>query len=296
MLPYIKEFFSRSEVDYLVTMAGVDWITLTGDTYASKKRIGAMATAMIDDGMTKGQKLQRTSRNGYQLSSVDGIQWGTGPRGWMICLSGDIARAHWLVFYAYSKNCTRLDLQTTIAYRGYDKPIVEELHRKALADIGIPYQKHATYIQSGPRGDTLYFGSRTSSQYGRVYDKGKQSKGDDRFCNSIRFEVEFKKPLSIQTATWLCNEAPDVKGITDKVLSWFFDRGIEGPQIYSYTDNEAQMSRQGGSIERKLAWLRTTVSSTYKQLKLAGFQAEADEALGATDGIQLSNPTETKGE
>jgi len=295
MSAFIKEFFSGTNLNHLVVMAGVDWITLTGETYASKMRVSAMATALLEDGLLMGQKLQRTSRNGYQLSSVDGLQWGTGNRGWMVCLSGQMARKHWLIFYAYSKNCTRLDLQATIAYRDYGPGIIEGLHKRAQELVGEPYAKHATIIQSGPRGDTLYYGSRTSSQFGRVYDKSKQSKLSEQFDNCIRFEVEYKKPLSGQIATWLCDKAPDEKGMTDKVLSWFFERGIEGPAIYSYSDNEPQMWRKESSLERKLSWLRTTVRPTYRQLKLAGFQVEADEALGATDDIQSIDNSDNKG-
>lgn len=292
----IEEFFSSTDYQHIVLNAGVDWLTVTGETMQSKERITAMAHAITDQAMEEGQKLFHSNRNGYHLTHVEGIQWGSGHQGWMVCLSGQTARRYWMSFYAYSKNCTRLDLQTTIAYRGYTGREIREIHQQANDNHGEAFDKHSTLILNGQKGDTLYYGARASAQMGRIYDKHRHTKGDARFDKCIRFEVELKKPLSGQWAAWLCENSPDDKGITDRVLGWFFDRGMEGPPVYTYSDNAIQMEKGGTSIERKLAWLRTTVRSTYSQLRLLGYQTEADDALGVTDQIETVSPIITQKE
>jgi len=285
----IKDFFELTTDEHLVVSAGVDWITLTGDSQSSKERVGAFAMEMLEEGMCQGQKLHRTARSGYQLSSVEGIQWGTGHSGWMVCLYGETARKHWLPFYAYSKNCSRVDLQCTIAYRHYEPRIVEKLYREALGGLSEEVASRMSFITSGQRGQTLYYGSRTSSQYGRVYDKWKQSKQSEQFDGCIRFEVEYKKPLSSRVAADLCRDLPDASGITGMVLNWFAHRGINGPAVYTSSDNELEVGRKETSLEAKLAWLKQSVRPTYRQLRLAGFQTEVDEAIGVTENIETIN-------
>lgn len=290
----IEEVFSSTEHNHIVVNCGVDWITCTGETMASKERVSKMAHALIDAGMESGQKLYHSNRNGYNIVNVEGIQFGQGNQGWMVCLSGQSARRYWMSFYAYAKNCTRLDVQTTIAYRMYTGREIRDIHAQAADNLGDAFEKHATLFLNIRKGDTLYYGARASSQMGRVYDKHKHTKGNSEFDKCIRFEVELKKPLASQWAAWLCENSPDDKGITDKVLGWFFDRGIEGPPVYTYSDNAIQMGGKETSIERKLSWLRTTVRSTYHQLRLLGYQTEADEALGVTTDILTMTDQTTK--
>lgn len=294
MSTVLEEVFSSTDHQHIVVGCGVDWITLTGETLASKERVGQLAHNLIDQGMEEGQKLTHTSRNGYHITSVDGVQYGSGNQGWIVILSGQKARRYWMTFYAYARNCSRLDLQTTIAYRMYTGREIRDIQQRAMDELGPAFEKHTTLILNSAKGDTLYYGSRMSAQMGRIYDKGKQSKGRPEFDKCIRFEIELKKPQSGRWAAWLCEDAPTDEGITDRVLGWFSERGMEGPPVYTYSDSAIQMGRKETSIERKLSWLRTTVRSTYSQLRLLGFQTEADAALGVTEEIETVKPSETK--
>jgi hypothetical protein len=253
-----------------------------------------MAMALLEEGMATGQRLTKTSRNGYSISGVDGIQWGTGKQGWMVCLFGETARRYWLSFYAYCKNCSRLDLQATLAYRDYDAGIIPKMYEQGQIEIGEKFHDKATLILSQNRGSTLYIGSRTSSQFGRVYDKHAQSKLNPLFDKCIRFEVEYKKPRSTQMAAELCRELPTQAGITDLVLNWFDHRGVIPPQVYASSDNELEIGRNVTTNEKRLEWLRKVVRNTYHQLRLAGLQSEADDAIGVTADIMTIVSRETK--
>ena len=279
----IQALIESAPSEHVVVSAGVDWITCTGETWNSKERVGAMATALLDDGMLMGQKLFRQSRSGYHLSCIDGIQWGSGTRGWMVCLHGELARKHWMTFYVYAKNCSRIDVQTTVRYKNYHPGIIQDMYQSGQKEVGNKWLNHATLILNTKKGSTLYYGSRTSAQFGRIYDKAKRSNGEELFDNSIRFEVEYKKPLSGQVAAWLCDKSPDMAGITDHVLTWFSERGINCPRVFSTADNAIQFPKGGKGIEEKLAWLKKSIAPTYKQLVLAGYQTEADDALGVTE-------------
>jgi len=285
MISPIQEFFLETKSEYAVISSGVDWITITGDSQGSKERVAKMARDILDDGMLQGQRLVRTSRSGYTLTGVEGFQWGQGHKGWMCCLTGEKARKLWLPFYAVSKNCTRLDIQCTIAYADYDEESVSKIYTSARNANTAHWLQRVTLILNNHRGSTVYYGSRTSSQYGRIYDKYRHSKMNLEFDRCIRFEVEYKKPVSGYMAKELVRDLPDERGMASIVLSWFQHRGFATPEVGTTPYNEPQIGRKESSIERKLRWLAQSIRPTYQQLRMAGFQSEADEALGVTEDL-----------
>lgn len=78
---------------------------------------------------------------------------------------------------------------------------------------------------------------------------------------------------------------PDSDEMTSHIFSWFTARGINTPLNLTIADNAIQLARKETTIERKLEWLRKSVRPAYAQLKLLGWQTEADDALGVTDNL-----------
>lgn len=281
---------------YVVVSGGVDWITCTGKGPRAKDKAQRVAMSLIEQGIAQGHKLVKSSRNSYSVVGIPGIQWGAGQQGWMTVMSGEIARRHWMAAYVFSDNCSRFDLQTTIRMPFDTEEYIQGVFAHSAELGGAAWLARASIILSGQRGSTLYYGSRTSQQFGRVYDKARQSKRDPGFDKCIRFEVEYKKPLSQAVVASMFENDPTVEGITDIVLTWFEKRGIYGPQVYTHSDSETQLGRRETTNEKKISWLRTTVRSTYQQLRMAGLQTEADEALGVTMDIATITEDKQKGE
>lgn len=288
-----KASTSRS-VKYTVVEAGVDWITLTGESEESRERVHEQAMRMLEDQMLAGHKLTKTVRNGYRISGAGGIQWGQGHQGWIVVLSGRLAQQSWLPFFLYARNCSRLDLQATVKYEPFGRDEVYDIYEESLGRLGERFEDHATLIKNAQKGSTMYYGSRTSSQMGRIYNKEKQSRKEEGYLQCVRFEVEFKKPLSMTIATWLCDMPQEAQGITGHVFGWFEKRGIICPDVGSYPYNELHIGRKETELDKKVGWLRNSVRGVYQQLRMAGMQTEADEALGVTIDIQTVNDSNSR--
>lgn len=272
--------------------SGVDWITLTGDKQASWEAVQGMAQTLWAEQVARGNKAFQTSRHGFALSCIAGVQYGKGKEGWMIVLSGELAQAYWMPFAAYAKNVSRVDLQTTIYYERDTAGMIEDIHKQAWLDGSKKTRNAMSIILNGKKGDTLYYGSRTSSQFGRIYDKWRQQKYSPTFKNAVRFEVEFKKPLSGEAVRWMLEEMPNAEQISAKVLNWFSDRGISAPQICTEANNAIQYPAKETPIDKKLDWLKKTVRPVYRQLVALGFQIEADGSIGVSDDAITIQPIE----
>jgi len=281
-------------IKYTVVSAGIDWITLTGESEESKEKVREQSMLMLEDQMLAGHKLTKTVRNGYRISGAGGIQWGQGHQGWIVVLSSWVAERHWLPFFLYARNCSRIDLQTTVHYDPWGTDEVYSIYEKALLEQGKRFEDHCTLIKNSLKGSTLYYGSRASSQYGRIYNKHRQSRSDTEYLQCVRFEVEFKKPLSMSIATWLCDAPQDAQGITGHVFGWFEKRGILCPDVGTYPYNELAIGRKEATLDKKVGWLRNSVRGVYQQLKLAGMQTEADAALGVTGDIETISDSSAK--
>jgi hypothetical protein len=265
---------------------------LTGDRQGSWEVVQGMAQTLWANQVGAGHKAYQTSRHGFALSCIAGVQYGKAKDGWMVVLSGEMAAAYWMPFAAYAKNVTRIDLQTTIFYEQDDCNRVQSTYDRAWKDGSKKTRNAMTIILNGKKGDTLYYGSRSSAQFGRIYDKYRQQKLSPSFKNAFRFEVEYKKPLSGQIVKWMLDELPDSEQISARVLSWFAERAISVPQIWTTANNAIQYPKEVTPIEKKLEWLKKSVRPVYRQLVAQGFQIEADGSIGVSDDAITIQPIE----
>lgn len=275
-----------SDTNRIVGMvSGVDWITVTGTDLGRWDKIQNLAYQLLEQGFLNGETIRKSSRHGFSLKGVAGVQYGSGAGGWMVSLSGDEARRHWMAFAVFAKNVTRLDLQVTVWYNSDQVDTIRNLHKEALRNASGKPKRNLTHIDNGKKGSTLYIGSRASSQFGRIYDKQRQQKNKLGFQNAIRFEVEYKKPLSKEVCRWLMLQERTPDEMAARVLDWFAARGIEVPQIGTSADNAIQVGKEPTPLENKLNWLRKTVRPVYRQLVALGYQVEADGSIGITDDL-----------
>lgn len=273
-------------------MSGIDWLTITGKTFSSWEKVQGMALSLWEDQAGRGNKHFYQSRHGFSMNCCGGVQYGKSKQGWMVVLQSDLANKFWMPFAAYATNITRVDLQATIFYENDPASTISDLYLEREENPKRKGETNTTLILGQDRGDTLYVGSRASAQFGRIYDKMRQSKMSSHYENALRFEVEFKKPMSGEVMRWLLTEDPTSEQICAKVLNWFALRGIEVPNICTSGDNAIQLPNKETPIESKLRWLRSTVRPVYRQLKLLDLQTMADDAIGVTDDIQTVSNTQ----
>lgn len=269
--------------DYIIS-ANVDWLTVT----SRSDRIGMswqerFMKIVKEDRMSGGIGPDKKWKAlGYEGKSANGIRWGYSDKlGWIVILSGHISSKHWRGFVGNAVKATRIDLAVTVAL-GVE---MLDLPRKYYEEIESQGQRKRTYslVQNTNQGQTLYVGSRQSDRFGRVYDKGVESKTAPPGMK-WRYEAEFKKPVSEQVKkALLCTREKSVGKIVGTVYDFFayrlvkplFSRSSDGIRIASET--------RVTTVQKRLTWLSTQVRPTVQQLILAGYTGEMVEALGLED-------------
>jgi hypothetical protein len=119
-------------------------------------------------------------------------------------------------------------------------------------------------IVSGDGGSTVYIGARASEQYGRVYDKGIESKA----CKAglwWRWEVEFKGSQSWNRSQLLRSVDDPAVLIMSTVASWFRVRSQ-----HSFTSTCVPLNffvpAEPTGNDRRLKWLSHDVRPTVQRL------------------------------
>lgn len=270
---------------YYAKFIDLDYVTLTGKTSRSYERPFIWAAEYTDDMRRKGAKEWRQNRHGFKMLNIGNIAYGRRDDEWAFVAWGDATRRTFYRVAPFASNCTRLDLQVTLSYNPWYgtevKGIWEEMGeaKHEGRPVGV------VFITSDPGGDSLYIGSRTSSQMGRIYDKWAQSKGDEQYRNCVRLEVEIKKPLSKAVCDLILNEDWGPRQIFEYVLGWFQARGVKLNELGTFREGAIQTPKEIIPAEKSLEWLQKQVRPTYQQLVLRGFEQEAQEALGISPKV-----------
>lgn len=150
--------------------------------------------------------------------------------------------------------CTRLDVQVTVKLPGHYDPFLIYKNHQGRGRLGV------TIIDS-PTGSTIYFGSRTSDKFARLYEKRYED------GNYLRLEFEFKGKLaravyetmqstSAGPTAVFQNYLPKF-GLSDDVMA-LFDTGPDAePLRLKIEHNE--------DIYKKMTWL-SSLSDTVIQM------------------------------
>lgn len=264
----------------MIRNASVDWVTMTTD----KDIVGHTWYAMYVKYRAMKLKEAETEKpfsNGYYSGlRIAKMQWGHQEHlGYIMIISGSDAERYWDKLSPVDARVTRLDLCVDFVHKD-----VEYLARDIFDDIEKERLKQKPFLSLfiGPEGgDTLYVGSRHSQQFGRLYDKGVES-GTSPPGHYWRAEVEYKKPLAGLMAGELVEEtsANRVRAIADTVINWFCDRGI--PVLGDEAGERAiqiSVEQRVTTADKKLAWLRTQVGPTVRQLVSLGLGKEVMKSL-----------------
>jgi hypothetical protein len=205
---------------------GCDWITVTTQGGIQSSHLFEAGQFLIREAVTQGNQKKPWSMSGFHGYKAGCAQVGTREKEVMVRLSSDFAHQYWKEVYDDADNCTRFDVQATFRVSAPVGPLIkrhfDQAKRVCQKRLRAPTLS-ALYTNNGP--STLYFNRRISESFGRIYDKGAESKLD-HWRDCIRYEVEFKgSEAKRKSASIRLQSNPDVAAGW-LAISFFSGRGI----------------------------------------------------------------------
>jgi Replication initiation factor len=271
--------------DFSPCSVGIDWLTATAPHGVQWKGFRSVGNALLEQARAAGGDVKPAALRDYGGFRADGLFVGRRHADNIIRLSGALAACHALSVARQSRNVSRLDLQVTLFTHGEQPRLAlhtyRALRRRARARHR---QRTLTYVESHPRGETLYLGRRTSDFFGRLYDKASESKmGEPRTL--WRYEVEVKRRKALALASRLLRVPNAATEIECYVRQWWAERGARP----AWTSQEHAIISQlliGEKQRDVLAWLTTSVSVTVRRaIDTYGLDVVVS-ALGLTDSFR----------
>jgi len=265
---------------------GVDFIRVTtSDELVAIPLRDVFEAAWLDEWI-KGANRKPRSMLGYDGEGWEHGFMGQRNDGWMLQLSGGISHDYARKILIRDVNCTRIDLQLTfkldIDNPGFGKTELEKAEgRKWRGEV----HQGTNFILidgRGKKGDTVQIGARSSENYGRLYDKARES-GEDIYEQCWRYEVEYKGDAARYHAKALAQNI-DRKTIAGILKSRFSDWGFSTDWFDALPIGGVQYKRSSYDKDRILSWLAKQVNPSIQKLLQNG--TGLDE-LGAVLGLDI---------
>lgn len=248
-----------------VVDADVDWITCTAATKDAQEQLWNVGQHVLHRNELEGEHATRWHANGYEGWTNGSVSLGARPDGCILRISGEQARYEWRECFRAAENVSRLDLAVDCELDCPVTSVSRDIYRN-VRHVRPPNGRPPTrrLIVSGDGGSTAYIGSRVSEQFGRVYDKGIESKSAAA-GKWWRFEVEYKGSQAFAHSQRLTSTDDHRVLCCATVASWFRARAN-----YSYSSASVTLSilrsKERTTDERKLSWLASAVRPTAQYL------------------------------
>ena len=226
-----------------------------------------------------GRRTRTSSLLGYFGTKGEHYFIGKGEQGSMVQASGALAWSLWRTLGARANHCTRMDLQVTWPIDGEAGTYVRDQYEVAQMAPHREGRPHALQLTDTPEGaKMLTIGSRSSELYGRIYDKGRESKLPE-YQNWVRWEVEVKGDQANDLDKWLRRDKMEIPHTRAIVCDYFTKRGV-APfwETYEAMFVEPPVKR-ARTDDTKIAWLASQVGPTIKTLREHGKLPQAIRAL-----------------
>lgn len=269
-----------------VNYSGVDWLTATSTSHDVGSIWYQIFTGHVKNYGSMALVNQRWHNGWYAGLEYDGVKFGYSESlGYILIASSDNANEIWPRVTVGPHRITRLDLCCDVVLPN-PKSIAQQAFKRIMDARKENSQRKYSLYKGTDGGSTLNVGSRQSSQYGRLYDKGVESGLAERGLY-WRFEVEYKKPVSMAIAERLREHTEQTRSdeIQLQVSNWFTARQVTEatPLVTGEVEPIIVMQRET-TTDRKLAWLRTQVSPTVRMLMEAGLGRQVALALFQDNG------------
>jgi len=195
---------------FYVNVVSLDYLTIS--TY-NPVIVGMARKVVAASAKRTDADKKRMQYTGELFHNEEGTAFiGSGDQGGtehhLIQVSGLMADTLFPIFAHPLKTgkakCTRIDLQITVEYdrESWSQSDLFDVLRSRNPGRSVSYVES----QSGPAGSklaTVYFGSRKSDRFLRIYEK--MGLGEDVY---LRFEVEYKGARANTVASWIDEKGP----------------------------------------------------------------------------------------
>jgi len=274
----------RSDASVTAVSCGVDWISATlGREELDNQTWLYDCLHALSEVQALGNTYKRRSLLGFDGWESGGCFVGSNDTMHYAQFAGKYANDAYHMMEHPKLHVSRLDVQLTVQY---DVELIKEGRYQYARSIhhnkGLPeHRRRKIHLYAGSDGgDTVYVGSPSSDNRGRIYNKAKQS-NEQAYERSWRYEVVLRNEHALHLYRRLPSEvATATKLILSYVLNWYSERGIDVLGVEFGRENTIAPPKQPTSdVDRKLRWIRNQVVPTIRKLAELGYAEELMEVI-----------------
>jgi len=265
---------------------GCDYITVTAASGAARKDVVDFGKYLVRDAVRRGGKQTVCRALGYKGESAPGVSWGQRVDGALLRASSHTAAEHWNQIFDASEHCTRFDVQITLRTEHTPHQIMSAVWKKNPGWTTGEGRKSKVKKVVGPTGiESMFFGSRQSDRFFRIYDKGVES-GDTWYRLALRWELELKGDLAQQYAERLSTLERPESSMLATVCEFSCSRlrtRPGAPHLRWSANDEIKcqhLQQSAQSYIKELRWLNRSVRPCVDRLMASGYRLQCLTALG----------------
>lgn len=257
---------------------GVDWLTVTGNTKSSRKKLELFGMRLMEEEHDYGNERKPWSFKGYDGFRSGGVEVGTRYDSSIVRITGGLAREHYLEAYHTATNCSRVDFQVTVNNGIEPQQWITSQFKRAYAwSMNFKRKPHVDLLWSNNGTATLYLNQRISDQFGRLYDKGEESL-NPVLEDCWRAEVEYKGDQAFHQLKHLCSSSSPGDYISANLQRFFRKRTCQ-LRLKPTNTQTFVLHRRPTDQDRQLEWIRKCVGPTIRRLMDSGRTQEVLDCL-----------------
>lgn len=298
---------TRPETVELVDI-GVDWITCTFADESTGKAAAYHVTRLLDQQAWAGNTRKPWASSGYRGFSCGHVQTGERDDGLIVRLGSSVAQEHWRQFAELASNVSRVDVQATVRVGPETQPTLQKTFNRAKRVVRTKGNAPAvSFFHSTDGSATVYLGKRTSEMFGRIYDKGAESKLD-HYSGCLRAEVEMKANRALQAIDGLMSCTNEAFFCWRLIVEYYSSRLVPVPFVEATSSDQRlaessgtgpillPLSRAASDCQKALAWARVSCARSFQRLVASGHGPQLlvnlgllVSASGALEVVQLTS-------
>lgn len=258
--------------------ASCDWLTRTFSNPKIRQFVyddWQTATSILT---AEGHEPSAWQWMGYDGMSVGGLSWGHREDTDILRASGGTAERMFDRFGHYQGNCSRIDIALTLKWPTPQRHTASKAYQKVTGGVDSDKRRSYSLVVNSRGGETLYVGSRSSNQFGRLYDKDAES-GLAQIARRWRYEVEFKADRAGKVLELLQSTRDRGKLYLGIVQGFFKPRGVSMPPLADDALVRVEIIEPPKQVDTQLAWLRQQVAPVVGRLQRLGLEDAVVEAL-----------------
>lgn len=258
----------------------VDWITATSRTTGSGNELVLLGSDISAIAQREGGAPRDAGFQGYFGRICGSSYYGWRADGTIVRLGGELAKRFWRDVVGAADNVSRFDCAITYSNETAGRNVAREQWENIPNKRGTNgHPVEYTLILTKLGGQTLYVGSRASDKFGRLYDKGYESKHTYP-VGSWRYEVEYKGAVARSVAHSLLKSQSEEQAIWALVYARFHQWEIFCPGEAPALDWRDKSVYKQTTNESRFKWLQDNVSKTIERLSGDYTEGELRLALG----------------